>query len=1450
MSKSIDERIVEMQFNNQQFESGVRSTLGSIDKLKSSLNFDKSSKGLSGLSAAASSLTSNGLAGVGQGVDLIASRFTKLGIMGVTALTNITNAALNAGKNLVKSLTIDPITDGFGEYEKKVNSIATILTNTAKAGTTINDVTKALNELNDYSDRTIYNFGNMADSIGKFTAKGVDLKTSVASVKGIANLGAATGASAQQVSTAMYQLSQAIGTGLKAVDYMSVENAGLSGTIFEDRLKAEAKALGTWNAKAEKAFKSGASFRQSLESGWVTGKVLQNVLADLGNDETLTKKAGEVRTFTSLLNTMKESVASGWAQTWETIIGNKDEATKLFTGINDAFSSMIGPSTEARNGMLEFWKANKGRDMFIEGIREVWDTVDWFVTSFKYEWSQLFPKKTGADLVAWTKKFRDLAQKIKPTVETLYNFSRIVKGALSVLSIGKQLISALAKNVWDFGKSLKPLGSGLLSVILKWSDWVTALDKSIKQGDKFNVFFKSFREKIGEIANSVKEAVNKIINAFKSFSGIDLSGVDSFVSTVKTKFSPFEKLGTFFKKVFDVIVSTIKKIGPIFSKVGTFIGNAFKNVNMSSILQLFNIGLISTIILGIKKFIDSLGSLSKDAGGFLKGITSLLDGVKGCLTAWQNDIKAGTLLKIAIAIGILAGALLLLSMIDGNKLNGAMTALTVLFGELLASMAIFDKIAGDSGFKSMRKVTTGLILLSIAVLILSKATKELASLDWDGMARGLVGVAALTAILIGTAKMLKDSSGDMIKSGVGLIAFGVAIKLLSSSVASLGELKPEALLQGLGGVLAVCAALILFFKNTDLDAMSISKGLGLIALALAIRILASAVKAFGKMDPGVLLYGLGAVGTFLLGLAGFTKIIGDDKGMIKIGFGLMLLAVGLNVLAFAVEKFGKMPIAVIAQGLITIGLALLMIAGIMKLMTGAIVGAAALLIISAALLGLAITLRIIGAMPIEQIGTALLALAGVFVVLGLAGLLLGPLTPLMLLLGASLIVLGIGLAAIGAASIVMAIGLSALAAAGLGGIGVLLAIAAAMLPITLLSPAIVVASIALTLLSVAIMAMGFALSMLGAGLATLTALGPSTMEILVALASTAAAVSKFALELLAAGIGLALFGAGAVLAGAGALVGGLGLIVLAAGLNMLSSVDFEKVKSLGDIAGTILAASGKLLLSSPGLLAGGKALSDFGTGAARTAEGLKDLDANLMTLVMEIKGMAGDISAAGQLILASVSMIIMQLSMILISAKEKVTSIVQDTLSESVALINGKNVLFVQSGMNLVDGFIQGIRSKVSEAARAASAMALSALRAANQSLEINSPSGKFEDVGMYVNLGLAKGLKKYSTLAESAAETMGQKTLSPVLSMATANSTATGIRPATATSTIGSIAQGLQNGGPNQRIIDSINGMSMAGNQQLDLNGVMTIQITNDKGEIIAIAQKAMKDLLRRESR
>lgn len=391
MSKTIDQRVVEMRFDNANFEKNVSTSMSTLDKLKKSLKFEDSAKGFENISKAAGRVDMGGLS---NGVESVRLKFSALEVMAVTALQNITNSAVNAGKKLVSDLALDPIISGFKEYETQINATQTILANTQKEGANIDDVNRALDELNKYADLTIYNFTEMTRNIGTFTAAGVDLNTSVNAIKGIANLAAISGSTSQQASTAMYQLSQALASGtVKLMDWNSVVNAGMGGQVFQDALKMTARIHGI---AIDEMIADEGSFRETLSKGWLTSDILTETLqhftefTDTYNEESLkrqgynekeiaeikqmgitaTDAATKVKTLSQLYDVMKETAQSGWAATWKILLGDFEEAKESLTKFSNMLNEPLAAAADARNKILSEGFSSGWKQFLNEGIED------------------------------------------------------------------------------------------------------------------------------------------------------------------------------------------------------------------------------------------------------------------------------------------------------------------------------------------------------------------------------------------------------------------------------------------------------------------------------------------------------------------------------------------------------------------------------------------------------------------------------------------------------------------------------------------------------------------------------------------------------------------------------------------------------------------------------------------------------------------------------------------------------------------------------------------------------------------------------------------------------------------------------------------------------------------------------------------------------------------------
>lgn len=586
MSTTVDNRVVEMQFDNKQFEANVKTTMSTLERLKQSLNLKGASKGLEDVQAAANKCNMSGLS---RGIDEAQSKFSALQVVGVTALATLTNQAVHAGERMVKALTIAPVTDGYREYETQMNAIQTILANTQKEGTNVAIVNKYLDELNEYADKTIYNFTEMTRNIGTFTAAGVELETSVTAIKGIANLAAVSGSTSQQASTAMYQLSQALASGtVKLQDWNSVVNAGMGGEVFQDALKRTSELLGTG---AEAAIEAQGSFRESLRDGWLTTDVLTltlDMFATAAETEEeyaeavkkfvsqgyteeqakqmadMAKTAGEaatkVKTFTQLVDTCKEALGSGWAQTWRLIIGDFEEARTLWTSVSDVISGIINRFSEARNALLEsaLGQTFMGLAETVTGILDpaldVVDTmtevaesvadlgaiVDDVIIGKFGNGQERFDALTEAGI-----NYYKVQNEVNKKLDNAYRYTEEQIAAQDELLGIQTAAAAAAEDAADGTKELTDAQKKQLKVLGSMSDEMLAAN--------------GFTEEQIAALNELREAAEKLGMPFDQF--IDkldeINGrwilIESFKNIGRAIAGVFQAIGTAFSSVFDTV---------------------------------------------------------------------------------------------------------------------------------------------------------------------------------------------------------------------------------------------------------------------------------------------------------------------------------------------------------------------------------------------------------------------------------------------------------------------------------------------------------------------------------------------------------------------------------------------------------------------------------------------------------------------------------------------------------------------------------------------------------------------------------------------------------------------------------------------------------------------------------------------------------------------------------
>ena len=1344
---AIDRRIVQMEFDNGRFERNIETSMLSLERLKDSLDMNKAAEGLSNFENVANRFS---LEGLSQNVATIAERFTTLGIIGVTALENIANRAIYAGEKLVKSFTITPLKTGFQEYETQINAIQTILANTESKGTTLQNVNDALDELNKYADMTIYNFTQMTRNIGTFTAAGVDLDTSVAAIKGIANLAAVSGSTSQQASVAMYQLSQALAAGtVKLMDWNSVVNAGMGGQVFQDALKETARAHGI---AIDQMIKDEGSFRNTLQKGWLSSEILTETLQKFTGDlteeqlrqmgytedqiagiikmgETANNAATKVKTFTQLFETLSEAAQSGWAQTWRTLVGDFEEARELLTKLSDIFSETINKSAEARNTMLESWKELGGRTSVIQSVYNLMDAIANIISPISKAFRELFPSTTAEQLFNMTKALEGFTSKLLEfTVNNADRVYSVFHGLFSVVRFGVNVFKELASAAIELASGLMPVGDAVLAVMADLGNLLTNLSNLGSDGDKINAF-----KYVGEVFS------NTLDNIKRAAEGV----------------SP-------------VIRNLGNEIIGVFTALTSSISSAVQSLNLEQILSVISTGLIGLIT--FENF---------------SGVLSTLDSVRDTLEAWQWTLRADALLSIAAAIGILTVALIGLSSIDGTKLVSSLAALSVLFVELFGAMALFGKNDTTLGsMLAMAEITGSMITVAAAMVIFAQAIKTLSEVSWQDTAKGVAAVSVMLVELTTAMILLSNLNGKMKISATALLGLATSVTILSVAVKSLGEVEVNKLVKGLASVAAILAEVALFQTFTSGNKGMVATAAGLNLVASSMIIFSEAIDKLGTIPIKNIGKGLLAMGVGLAEVAVATKLM--PSNMITIGVGLVAVANAMVVLSTALGNMGGMSLEQIGKSFLTLFSSLTVLTTAMIGMQKALPGAAALLTISAALAVFVPVLGTLGNMSVSTIITGLVSLAAAFGVLGAASVLLSPVAPTLVTLAGAIALLGVGVAGIGIGIAGFATALTALAASG---VAASTAIVASLTAIISLIPMFItqvgngiiglvtvigesgsaivtsvsnVLSALITAVATVIpqfveMGMTLILSFIEAIASNIDQLTNLGIDIVVKFIE---AVGSRIGEVVTAGITFAAQFINGVADGIskgvpeiGKAIGNLAWSMVEGLVNGIKNGIKEVVGGVIDMGNDALSALANLLgIHSPSLEF--QYLGEYsGAGYARgLTNEIPTITSAITTLskraLSTLNSYYGDYVAAGSKLFAgTVSGINSQHSNLLTTIR--LLSI------DSVDTLESFEDEFYDAGSFMALGFAEGIEDYAYVVIRAARRMAQEAYEAAMEELDAASPSKLFKEVGSYVPQGFAIGISSEGSLVKNAATNM-----------------------------------------------------------------------------------------------
>lgn len=1168
MSNVIEDRVLQMKFDNDNFEKNVKQSLSSLEALNKSLDNTESNGGMVKLA---------------EGADITSSKFGALELVAIGFLTRLGAKAADVGMSMAKSLSIDQITAGWDKYASKTESVQTIMAATESTwqenaekigftGSQMEFVSEQLQRLNWFSDETSYSFSDMTNNIGKFTSNGVALTDAVEAMEGISTWAALSGQNTMSASRAMYNLAQAMSTGsVKLIDWKSIENANMATTEFKQTAIDTALALGTLQQAEDGTIKtlegnevSVTKFNQALSDGWFSSEVLMKSLSKYGNfavrlgeicdeyeltanqflkgmddykngsksaadiieelgveitesdlislfDElgdaayTLGNKsfraAQEAKTFAEAIAATQDAVSTYWMNIFETLFGNYEEAKVFWTDVTNWLWDIFAAPLDNLKTLLDGWDEFGGQQRFLKGLYNLMDIVTKVIDTVKEAFHDIFPEKTSQDLVNFTRRFMILTNNILKAEDVFKVLGSAVRAVSSVFKIFANAIKAIKVGFTEIFGGSSVFIDFIREIVREFGMFASLLSgdsklfENIKRTAKgffaaidigvnvlrglFHIFrsvftvitstIKGFFNITGGIGDFIVKIDDAIRNSDSFYNSIDkisdvIRGCTNFLGTLIKSISeffnklfagsPLEKAEGHFSvlsKLFELLATAASKIAPIFTKIASSIGSLVKGgldvlINM---IQNFDWGQVFNAVsaglgIAITKFLFSgggiLDSLTGSWDALKKGVENVFNGLTNALGALEKNVEAQTIYTIAKSVAILVGSLVVLSMIDSEKIYMGVAAIGALIAELTGAMHIL--VGSDSAtFKSaltgimdafsFNQKMSGMIKMAAAIAIVAFALKILASMEPEQLAVAMLALTAIIVELVAAMKILSDNSGKGNKGAKGLVSFAISMVILAAACKIFASMSWEEIAKGLVSLGVIMGAItgmsIVLTKTNSASAMK-KIGAAMIPFAIGVVILGAAFKIFASMSWEELGKSMAAFAVSLGIITGMTialsKIAGNGA-LAAIGLGLIAFAIGVVILGAAMKIFATMNWDEISRGFVALALALTAIGVFTTVMhyangNGGLAATGAGLIIFA--IGLAIMLPVLkglASMSWGDLAKVGVALAGLFTIFGIGGALLRPVIPTLLklslvmtLMGVSLVVAAFGLAMI------------------------------------------------------------------------------------------------------------------------------------------------------------------------------------------------------------------------------------------------------------------------------------------------------------------------------------------------------------------------------------------------------------------------------------------------------
>ena len=995
MSKTIDEKVVQMKFDNSNFEKNVAKTLKTLDNLKWKITETdlESGKGLSNLNKAAKNVDMSGLA---KGIETVQARFSALQVIGVTALANLTNSAVNAGKKIVSALG-DALVNGGKNRALNIQNAKFQIEGLLGTDEFQKQWTRIDESINWAVKDTAYGYDSAAKAASQFMASSIKVGEQMDySLRAISGVAAMTNSTYDDIANVFTRVA---GQGrVMAIDLNSLAARGINA----------AAVLGKALNKSE------SEIRDMVSKGQISFDTFAKAMDDAFGEHA--KKGNE--TFEGALANMKAAMSRIGAKVWDPLLTNQrdvfNQMRLLFNDLNNNYldapiKALNEKLTSAFQNLVQFIEKGGLKNILL-GIGDILGYIGSILKPIKEGFREIFPKKSVDELVSYTEKFKEWTSHLKLSEKTAQKLKDTFKGLFSVVRIGVEFITALARGLGKLLSALTGVPGGILGVTQAVGNWLTKLGNAIHESKIFT-----------NVIEGVSNALTKFGNKMKEF------------------FSKFDIFGALVKG-FSGLFNLIKQLG---SELGLFISTLFKSGNLELAFKAVNSVFESGLLVALIRFVNQMKMLTMRSKQFVGNLSGTLYQVKETLSSLQYSIKASAIMEIAKAMLVLAGALLVLSLIDPVRLGGALTATAIGMGELVGALSILgkfntkilDAVKMYALVNMIRSLSTSLVILSIALKIAS-------TINWFQMLVSVAGLSAVLWELVGVVKVLSlIKENDVYRATKSMKKMGTALLIVSVALKILSTIDWKQMIVAVLGMSAVLWEMVFAIKA--LPQLDFGKRVaGLTGAAIAMVILAGALKILATMSWDDILRSISAMGIALVELTGSLMLLGNFGGKsIKGAIALLPATLAMIQLAGALKQLGKLDWEQIKKALVGMGVALaeltaaMVIAGNFKGFTGSM----AINGLIGSLIPLALALKMIGSMEVGQLVAALIAIASAFTILGVAGMLLSKIAPGLLAVASAIALFGVGAVLIGGGLMLMAAGISALAVALAGGATVIVA---------------------------------------------------------------------------------------------------------------------------------------------------------------------------------------------------------------------------------------------------------------------------------------------------------------------------------------------------------------------------------------------------------------------------